>query len=141
MSKLVLNIKYLLLLTFLTLARFYNLGHIQGGLTQKKSALVICTTFRHNICVGWKKQTFKLNLSFDALSQWHETDITLCSSILHNNFPQGITILWCFLLKLTKQVDIIIPLKSLPRFTMPEDSIFTMDWTKDWTYPVVKKLL
>ena len=30
MSKLVLNIKYLLLLSFLTAAEFYNLGHIQG---------------------------------------------------------------------------------------------------------------
>ena len=30
MSKLVLNLKYLLLLSFLTAANFYNLGHIQG---------------------------------------------------------------------------------------------------------------
>ena len=30
MSKLVLNVKYLLLLYFLTAAKFYNLGHIQG---------------------------------------------------------------------------------------------------------------
>ena len=30
MSKLVLNVKYLLLLSFLTDAEFYNLGHIQG---------------------------------------------------------------------------------------------------------------
>ena len=30
MSKLVLNVKYLLLLSFLTVAKFYNLGHIQG---------------------------------------------------------------------------------------------------------------
>ena len=29
-SKLVLNVKYLLLLSFLTGAEFYNLGHIQG---------------------------------------------------------------------------------------------------------------
>ena len=29
-SKLVLNVKYLLLLSFLTAAEFYNLGHIQG---------------------------------------------------------------------------------------------------------------
>ena len=29
-SKLVLNVKYLLLLSFLTMAEFYNLGHIQG---------------------------------------------------------------------------------------------------------------
>ena len=30
MSKLVFNVKYLLLLSFLTVAEFYNLGHIQG---------------------------------------------------------------------------------------------------------------
>jgi hypothetical protein len=30
MSKLVLNVKYLLLLSYLTAAQFYNLGHIQG---------------------------------------------------------------------------------------------------------------
>ena len=30
MSKLALNVKYLLLFSFLTSAEFYNLGHIQG---------------------------------------------------------------------------------------------------------------
>ena len=30
MSKLVFNVKYLLLLFFLTVSEFYNLGHIQG---------------------------------------------------------------------------------------------------------------
>ena len=30
MSKLVLNVKYLLLLSFLIVVEFYNLGHIQG---------------------------------------------------------------------------------------------------------------
>ena len=30
MLKLVLNVKYLLLLSFLTVTEFYNLGHIQG---------------------------------------------------------------------------------------------------------------
>ena len=49
MLKLVLNVKYLLLLSFLTAAKFYNLGHIQdiitkGALTQKISFLVISTT-------------------------------------------------------------------------------------------------
>ena len=57
MSKLVLNVKYLLLLSFLTSAEFYNLGHIQGiiftgALTQKRSFLVICTTFRSYFHVG-----------------------------------------------------------------------------------------
>ena len=41
MAKLVLNVKYLLLLSFLTLPEFYNLGPIQGitykgALTQKR---------------------------------------------------------------------------------------------------------
>ena len=58
MSKLLLNVKYLLLLSLLTAAQIYNLGRIQGiirikgALTQKKSFLVICTTFRSNFYVG-----------------------------------------------------------------------------------------
>ena len=35
MTKLVLNVKYLLLLSFLTMTKFYNLGHIQGIITYK----------------------------------------------------------------------------------------------------------
>ena len=45
MSKLVLNVKYLLSLSFLTAVEFYNLGHTQGNykgaLTQKRSFSVI----------------------------------------------------------------------------------------------------
>ena len=57
MSKLVLNVKYLLFLSFLTVAEFYNLVHIQlrhymGALTQKTSFLVNCTIFRSDFCVG-----------------------------------------------------------------------------------------
>ena len=52
MSKLMLNVKYLLLLSFLTESEFYNLGYIQGALTQKRQFLVICTTFRSNFHVG-----------------------------------------------------------------------------------------
>ena len=55
MSKLVLNVKYLLLLSFLTAAKFYNLGYIQG-ITRvhqlKKDHLVICTIFRSDFHVG-----------------------------------------------------------------------------------------
>ena len=54
MSKSVLNAKYLLLLSFLTVAEFYNLGHIQGinkgALTQKGSCLV--STVRSDFHVG-----------------------------------------------------------------------------------------
>ena len=57
MMKLVLNVKYLLLLPFLTEAEFYNFGHIQGvyykgAQSQKISFLVICTTFRSAFHVG-----------------------------------------------------------------------------------------
>ena len=41
MSKLVLNVKYLLLLSFLTAAKFYNLGHIQGIIRYYKGALEV----------------------------------------------------------------------------------------------------
>ena len=34
--KLVLKFKYFILLYFLTAAKFYNLGHIQGALSQKR---------------------------------------------------------------------------------------------------------
>ena len=62
MSKLVLNVKYLILLSFLNAAELYNLGHIQGikkgALTQKRSFLVICTTFRSNFLAEKIKKTF-----------------------------------------------------------------------------------
>ena len=51
MSKLVLNVKYLLLLSFSTEPEFYNLGHIQG-IISKEIILVICITFRSDFCVG-----------------------------------------------------------------------------------------
>ena len=51
--------------------------YYKGALTQKRSFLVICTTFRSDFHVGWKNQNkhSTLNLSFDALSKWHEPDI------------------------------------------------------------------
>ena len=78
MSKLVLNVKYLLLLSFLTAAKFYHLGHIQ-----KWSFLVICTTFRSAFHVSWKNQNkhSTLNSSFDTLFKWHEPDIR--QTIIH----------------------------------------------------------
>ena len=72
-------------MSFLTVAEFYNLGHIQGilrvhfkgALTQKRSFLVVCTTLRSDFHVGWINQNkcSTLNLSFHALSKWHEPDI------------------------------------------------------------------
>ena len=52
-------------------------SYYKGALTQKRSFLVICTTFRSVFHVGWKNQNehSTLNLSFDALSKWHEPDI------------------------------------------------------------------
>ena len=39
---------------------------------------MICTTFRSDFHVGWKNQNklSTLNSSFDALSKWHEPDIS-----------------------------------------------------------------
>ena len=55
---------------------FYNLGHIQGCINSKE---IICTTFRSAFHAGWKNQNkhSTLNLSFDALSKWHEPDISI----------------------------------------------------------------
>ena len=51
--------------------------YYKGALTQKRSFLVLCTTFRSDFHVGWKNQNkhSTLNSSFDALSKWHEPDI------------------------------------------------------------------
>ena len=53
--------------------------YYKGALSQKRSFLVICTTFRSAFLVGWKNQIkhSTLNLSLDALSKWHEPDIRL----------------------------------------------------------------
>ena len=68
---------------------FFNWGQVlqvgahsmyyKGALTQKRSFLVICTTFRFDFQVGWKNQNkhSTLNSSFDALWKWHEPDISL----------------------------------------------------------------
>ena len=79
-SNVEIGVKYLLLLSFLTAAKFYNLGHIQGtyyymgALTQKRSFVVICTTFRSDFHSGWKNQNkhSTLNSSFDSMSKWHD---------------------------------------------------------------------
>ena len=56
MSKLILNVKYLVLLSFLTVVEFYNLGHIQGIIRvhylKGDYFLVICTTFKSDFHVG-----------------------------------------------------------------------------------------
>jgi len=61
---------------------FFNCGRVlqfgahsryhKGVLTQKRSFLVICTTFRSDFRVGWKNQNkhSTLNSPFDALSKW-----------------------------------------------------------------------
>ena len=69
MSKLVLNVKYLLFLSFLTVVEFYNLGHIQGiirvhYITQKRSFLVIYTTFRSGFSGRLKKSKQTFNTKF-----------------------------------------------------------------------------
>ena len=54
--------------------------HYKGASTQKRSFLVICTTFRSDFHVGRKNRNkhSTLNLSFDTLFKWHESDIRLC---------------------------------------------------------------
>ena len=66
---------------------FFNCGQVlqfgahsryyKGALTQKRSFLVLCTSFRSDSHVGWKNQNkhSTLNPSFDALSKWHEPNI------------------------------------------------------------------
>ena len=53
--------------------------YYKGALTQKRSFLVICTTFRSAFHVSWRNQNklSTLNLSFNALSKWHEPDIRI----------------------------------------------------------------
>ena len=107
MSKLLLNVKYLLSLSLLTAVKFYNLGLIQGiirvnALTQKRSFFVICTTFRSALNVGWKNQNkhSTLNLSFDALSKWHEPGISsrtgspVSREIVTHIFCENILVWW-----------------------------------------------
>ena len=47
--------------------------YYKGALTQKRSFLGICTTFRYDFYVGWKNQNkhSSLNSSFDTMSKWH----------------------------------------------------------------------
>ena len=85
--KLVLNVKYLLLLPFLTEAEFYNFGHIQGvyykgALSQKRPFLVICTTFRSAFHVSWKNQNkhSTLNSSFNTVQMtWTRHKTKYCN--------------------------------------------------------------
>ena len=53
---------------FLTVDEFYNLGHIErfykGALTQKRSFLLVCTTFRSDFHVKWKKSKQIFNSKF-----------------------------------------------------------------------------
>ena len=52
--------------------------YYKGALTQKRSFLVLCNTFRSDFHVGWKNQNkhSTLNWSFDALSKWHDPHIS-----------------------------------------------------------------
>ena len=83
MSKLVLNVKCLLSLSFITAAEFFNLGahsrYYNGALTQNRPFLVIFTTFRSDFWFSLKNQNkhWTLNSSFNSLSKWHEPDIRI----------------------------------------------------------------
>ena len=64
-----------------------HLRYYKSALTQKRLFLVIYTTFRTNFCVGWKNRNgyLTLDLSFHALSKWHEPDINWKSLVRHMN--------------------------------------------------------
>ena len=66
-------------LQFRAHSRYYK-----GALTQKRSFLVTCTTFRSDFRFGWKNQNkaSTLDSTFDALSKWHEPDIRICNGSL-----------------------------------------------------------
>ena len=89
MSKLVLNVKYLLFFIFFICSWVLQFGahsrYYKGALTQKWSFLVLCTTFKSDFLVGWKNQNkhSTLNLSFDALSKWHDQHINIKDSFPH----------------------------------------------------------
>ena len=72
---------------FFDLSQVWNLGHLQGihfmgALPQKRWFQVNFYSFRSDFNVGWKKiktniQNSTINLSFDALSKWHDLDIRM----------------------------------------------------------------
>ena len=57
--------------------------YYKGALTQKRSLLVLCTTFRSSFHVGWKNQNkhSTLNFSFDDLLKWHDPQIKIIFTI------------------------------------------------------------
>ena len=63
-------------LKFGTPSRYYK-----DALTQKRSYIVLCTTFRSDFHASWKNQNnhSTLNSSFNTLSKWHEPDIKITS--------------------------------------------------------------
>ena len=67
-------------LQFWAHSRYYK-----GALTQKRYFLVLGTTFRSDFHVGWKNQNkhSTLNMSFDALSKWHEPHIKVSLYFKH----------------------------------------------------------
>ena len=80
----VLNVIYFLLLSCRQVLQFVaHSMYCKGALTQKRSFLVICTMCRCDHSVHWKNQNkhSTLNLSFGALSKWHEPDISEYLSI------------------------------------------------------------
>jgi hypothetical protein len=62
--------------------------YYKGALIQKRSFLVICTTFRSDFNVCWKNQSKHSTLKF-ALSKWHEPDIRLVSTKIEEYIMLG----------------------------------------------------
>ena len=92
--------------------------YYKGAITQMRSFLVVCTTFRSSFHVGWKNQNkhSMLNLSFDALAKWREPHNKQCFLIkikilfeeitIRKNEVDELCVDWAQKLKTTKLVGL-----------------------------------
>ena len=60
--------------------------HYKGALTQKKSFVVICTTFRFDFHVGWKNQNKHSTLNWTLPNYTHCLDLDLNGLLTRCNF-------------------------------------------------------
>ena len=100
MSKLVLNVKYLLWLSFLTAAEFYNLAHIRVHYSKE---IIFSNLGYFQICFSCRlknsKQTFKTKFVIRQW-QWNESDISesLYPRGLSHSVPKTIKVSFVFYL-------------------------------------------
>ena len=100
MSKLVFNVKYLLWLSFLTAAEFYNLAHIRVHYSKE---IIFSNLGYFQICFSCRlknsKQTFKTKFVIRQW-QWNESDISesLYPRGLSHSVPKTIKVSFVFYL-------------------------------------------